>query len=142
MKIFAILGGAALLAVASLLKPGRTKQPVTQAEVPEAEAELDAYASGSTETVRATLRKVKHDMNPVTLQGWTRIICDCEDGVERTMSFDGDTGVYLMAGERGLLEHRDGVFVSFTKDSGEMVTKLYRMLPEAADSDASEDTEE
>ncbi|MBQ2954745.1 MAG: hypothetical protein IJE07_14540 [Clostridia bacterium] len=140
MKIFAILGGAALLAVASLLKPGWVDQPETWENQPEAEQE--ACESEGTTAVRATLRKVKHDMNPVTLQGWTRIICDCEDGVERTMSFDGDTGVYLMAGESGLLEHRDGVFVSFTKDSGEMVTKLYRMLPEAADSDASEDTEE
>lgn len=132
MKIFALIGGA-LLAAACLIRPEKPGQPEM-----EAPAE-DETAMEETQLIRATIRTAKHDMNPVTLQGWTRIICDCEDGVERTMSFDGDTGVYLTAGESGLLEHRDGVFVSFTKDSGEVVTRLYRMLPgDETDTDTEE----
>lgn len=131
-----LVAGAALLAAACMLKSRGDEAPDIEAQPP-ADAAAEAEEAGGTETVRATLRSVKHDMNPVTLQGWTRIVCDCGDGVVRKMSFDGETGVYLAAGESGLLEHHDGVFVSFTKDSGEVVAKLYRMLPE----DGQEETE-
>lgn len=84
----------------------------------------------SSQLVRAEIRRVKHDMNPVTLSSWTRIVCDCEDGVERKMSFDGENGMYLSEGDTGMLEHRDGVFVSFEKDSGEVVAPLYHIPAE------------
>ena len=84
----------------------------------------------SSQLVWAEIRRVKHDMNPVTLSSWTRIVCDCEDGVERKMSFDGENGMYLSEGDTGMLEHRDGVFVSFEKDSGEVVAPLYHIPAE------------
>lgn len=82
------------------------------------------------ERVRASIRRVKRDMNPVTLSPWTRIVCSCADGQERTMSFDGENGKYLAEGDTGVLEHRAGVFVSFEKDSGEVVAQLYHIPAE------------
>lgn len=83
-----------------------------------------------TQMVRATIRSARREMDPVTLQGWSRVIFTCEDGEERKMYFPGENGVYLTAGESGILEHRDGAFVSFEKDSGEVVGALYHILPE------------
>lgn len=83
-----------------------------------------------TELVRAEIKRVKRDMNPVTLSSWTRIVCACADGVERTMSFDGESGMFLSEGDTGVLEHREGVFVSFEKDSGEVVAPMYHIPAE------------
>lgn len=124
MRTLSVVAVVILLAVVALFRSRPAQEPAA-----EAEEAVTLEPSPETRTVRAMIRRVKHDMNPVTLRGWTRIVCDCEDGAERTMSFDGETGVYLAAGESGLLEHREGVFVSFTKDSGEVVTGLYRLLP-------------
>lgn len=126
MKIWMVIGAAALAAAALFAKPASAPQ---EAEEPAVDKEDQA----ETATVRASIRHVKHDMDPVTLKGWTRLVCDCEDGVERKMTFEGATGVYMTDGEKGLLEHRDGVFVSFTKDSGEVITPMYRLLPQDAD---------
>ena len=82
------------------------------------------------QTIRATIRSARREMDPVTLQGWSRVIFDCEDGQERKMYFSGPNGVYLTAGEEGILEHRDGVFVSFEKDSGEIVGALFHIPAE------------
>lgn len=82
------------------------------------------------QSIRATIKSARREMDPVTLQGWSRVIFACEDGEERKMYFPGDNGIYLTAGEDGLLEHRDGAFVSFEKDSGEIVGALYHILPE------------
>lgn len=84
-----------------------------------------------TQTVRAVIKAAHRDMDPVTLQGWSRVIFSCEDGEERKMYFPGEHGVFLVAGEAGVLEHRDGAFVSFEKDSGEVVTPLFHLLPES-----------
>lgn len=83
-----------------------------------------------TQCVPATIKSARREMDPVTLQGWSRVIFTCEDGKERKMYFPGENGVYLTAGERGILEHRDGAFVSFEKESGEIVGALYHLLPE------------
>lgn len=85
-----------------------------------------------TQHVRVTIRSVRHDMNPVTLRSWTRLVCDGEDGTEHKMSFDGENGMYLAEGDTGILEHRDGVFVSFEKDTGEVVAILYHIPAEEA----------
>lgn len=82
------------------------------------------------ELVRATIKSAARDHDPVTLQGWSRVTFSCEDGEERKMQFQGENGVYLVKGETGLLEHRNGSFVSFTKDSGEVVAALYRLRPD------------
>lgn len=83
-----------------------------------------------TSTVRATIKSARREMDPVTLQGWSRVIFNCDDGVERKMFFPGDNGVFLVAGESGILEHREGSFVSFEKDSGEIVGAMYHIMPE------------
>lgn len=79
------------------------------------------------ETVRATIKAASRDMDPVTLQGWSRVTFTCEDGEERKMYFPGENGVHLVAGERGILEHRNGAFISFEKDSGEVVGVLFHI---------------
>lgn len=106
-----------------------------QDEAPEEETaddimEDDADDMTPSQTVRATIRSARREMDPVTLQGWSRVIFACEDGEERKMYFPGENGVFLTAGETGLLEHRDGAFVCFEKDSGEIVGALYHILPE------------
>ena len=82
-----------------------------------------------TQTVRAEIRSARRDLDPVTLQGWSRVTFLCEDGVERKMQFSGDNGVYLTKGETGVLEHLNGKFISFEKDSGEIVAPLYHLTP-------------
>lgn len=107
----------------------------------ESEMELDAFPEGEgfepaedageeaaqTQTCRAEIIEARREMDPVTLQGWSRVTFRCEDGEERKMYFPGENGVYLLKGENGLLEHCDGKFVSFEKDSGEIVGALYHI---------------
>lgn len=83
-----------------------------------------------TETCRAEILEARREMDPVTLQGWSRVIFLCEDGETRKMYFPGENGVYLLKGERGVLEHHEGAFVSFEKDSGEIVGALYHIPAE------------
>lgn len=120
MKILFVAGALLLAAGAALITGGKKDEAAAPAGT-----EAPAEEMIETTIVRARIKRVKHDMNPVTLRGWTRLICECEDGQERTMSFDGETGVHLTDGEWGMLEHRNGVFVSFEKDSGEIVAPLY-----------------
>ncbi len=123
MKLFRAIGAWAEKAL----------QATEQEERPEYTADLEepeAEDAAQTQSVRAVIKAAQRDMDPVTLQGWSRVIFTCEDGVERKMYFPGKNGVYLVAGEHGLLEHRDGAFVSFEKDSGELVTPMYHLLPE------------
>lgn len=101
-----------------------------------AETEMNEDDTAEEETlapsqmVRATIKSARREMDPVKLQGWSRVIFTCEDGEERKMYFSGPNGVYLTEGENGVLEHRDGRFISFEKDSGEIVGAMYHILPE------------
>ena len=137
-----IAGAAALVAAAFVTGVGRqnaseegsvngqeTLQNADDRQVADELAPVDGFQA-DTQFVRATIRTVKRDMHPLKLQSWTRIVCDCEDGVERAMSFDGENGIYLAAGDTGILEHRDDVFVSFEKDTGEVVAVLYHIPAE------------
>ncbi len=136
MKMWWILAGAAAAALVGTLFHSASQkddEPAIPDAVDEAEELEDGAAEESVETtiVPAVIKSVRHDHDPVTLSGWTRLVCSCEDGTELTMSFSGNTGVYLTVGERGLLEHREGAFVSFEKENGEIVTPMYHMTPEA-----------
>lgn len=82
------------------------------------------------QTCRAEILEACRDMDPVTLQGWSRVRFLCEDGEERKFTFAGVNGLYLVSGETGLLEYRGKAFIGFEKDSGEYVSPLFHMLPE------------
>lgn len=103
------------------------------ADAPDEEQQLAEMADDASQPkaqttyVRAVIKSAKRDLDPVTLQGWSRVTFTCEDGAEMKMCFPGSNGVHLVAGEAGLLEHSDGAFVSFEKDSGEIVAALYHI---------------
>lgn len=115
---------------ADLLEALKRQLEQSAQDTDDAGAEPEEKAA-ETQTVRAVIKSAHRDMDPVTLQGWSRVIFNCEDGEERKMYFPGENGVYLVASEAGVLEHRDGAFVSFEKDSGEIVTPLFHLLPES-----------
>ena len=129
MLIWIVLGGAVIMGcVTAAMNRPEHKGP----ELLEGDAPDDAGVEMVTVSVRAQITRVRNDMNPVTLRAWTRLECRTEFGEEMQMSFDGEYGIFLKAGETGVLEHRDGAFVSFTKDSGEVVAVLYRIPAEEA----------
>ena len=103
------------------------------ADAPDGEKQLAEMADDApqpeaqTTYVRAVIKSAKRDLDPVTLQGWSRVTFTCEDGTEMKMCFPGSNGVHLISGEAGLLEHSDGAFVSFEKDSGQIVAALYHI---------------
>lgn len=135
MKIWLLIGAgvAAAAALLSLRKDTDAKQEEQACVIPAGSCSCGDEERENmlpTETVRATIREACRDMDPVTLQGWSRVIFSCEDGAERKMQFPGENGLYLTEGESGLLEHRNGAFVSFEKDSGEIVGALYHIPAE------------
>ena len=140
MEILALLGlplvGAALLLSAvNLLRPSQSEGQEAGAQPAQEElageeafdAAEQAVDECPAQTVRATIRSASRDMDLVTLQGWSRVTFDCEDGERRKMYFPGENGIYMRAGECGMLEHRDGAFISFEKDSGEIVGVLFHI---------------
>ena len=124
-----LLAGAALLAAAAVIRPVHKEAD----EMPDEETNKNDESADETptQTVRATIKTASRDLDPVTLKGWSRGIFTCEDGEERKMYFEGDNGVYLTKGETGILTHRDGAFVSFEKDSGEVVGALFHIPADA-----------
>lgn len=143
----AFLLGAAAGAAAMLFRHGPQdvvdeEEPVCAnppADVPEAEKaalndadEAPEGAGGPEEnqTCRAEILEACRDMDPVTLQGWSRVSFLCEDGETRKFTFAGANGLYLVSGEKGLLEYRGKGFVGFEKDSGEYVSPLFHVPPE------------
>ena len=73
---------------------------------------------------RAEILSACRDMDPVTLQGWSRVSFLCEDDETRKFTFQGGNGVHLVSGETGLLEYRGAAFIGFAKDSGAYVSPL------------------
>lgn len=127
-----LLGGAALALLFNIRHERRHANENTgEAVLTDAEESVQEDSAGEdtaqTETCRAEILEARREMDPVTLQGWSRVTFRCEDGEERKMYFPGENGIYLLKGETGMLEHRDGAFVSFEKDSGEIVGALYHI---------------
>lgn len=132
-----LAAGAALVLINSIRFRGRKAYDELDGFVtaepecaPEENAETPDDAP-NTQTCRAEILEARREMDPVTLQGWSRVTFLCEDGETRKMYFPGENGVYLLRGEKGALEHREGAFVSFEKDSGEIVGALYHIPAEA-----------
>lgn len=125
MKNDRYLEAVDVFAAAMAMENGAEESPVDPID-DMSDDEVDA----GTETVMATIKKLRRDLDPVTLTRWSGVVFTCDDGVERKMYFPGENGVYLMVGERGLLEHRDGAFVSFEKENGEIITPLFHIPAE------------
>lgn len=112
-----------------MLKADAEDVPATDACVEEDEAGEEPQEESR--VCRAEILEACRDLDPVTLQGWSRVSFLCEDGVTRKFIFAGVNGLYLASGETGLLEYRGKAFVGFEKDSGEYITPLFHVLPEA-----------
>ena len=87
-------------------------------------------APDSAVQIGAVIRESCRAMDPITLRGASKLSFTCEDGVKRDFFVPGENGVHLVAGERGILEYHGNTFVSFTKESGEIVGALYHIPPE------------
>ena len=141
--VLAFLLGAAAGAVATML--GHSPQDIVDDEVEERtdeepdmdedepvnDAEAEQTDMPESQTCRAEILETCRDLDPVTLQGWSRVSFLCEDGETRKFTFAGVNGVHLVSGETGLLEYRGAAFVGFEKDSGEYISPLFHVLPDA-----------
>jgi len=83
--------------------------------------------------ISAVIKESCREMDPITLRGASRLSFQCDDGQKRDFFVPGESGVYLVAGERGSLEYQGTTFISFTKESGEVVGALYHIPAEEVD---------
>ena len=106
-------------------EPALEDDEASEAETMDApEDEVVAVLPGETEC-RAEIVESCREMNPLTLLGGSRITFLCEDGEKRKFFIDGDNGVYLQAGERGVLTYRNTTFICFEKENGDLVGAMY-----------------
>lgn len=107
-----------------------TAEPDKSDEKCDDDNEQNTADEGGVMTCQAEILETCRDLDPVTLQGWSRVRFLCEDGEKRKFFFSGSNGLYLASGEKGMLEYRGKEFIGFTKDSGEYVSPLFHVLPE------------
>lgn len=85
------------------------------------------------EELAASILEASRAMDPLTLQGASRVTFDCEDGKKRKLLIPGPNGVFLTKGDKGLLTFAGSAFISFEKDDGEFVSPLFHTLPDGRD---------
>ncbi len=77
--------------------------------------------SAAREAVPATVRSCYRRMDPLTLTGANEAVFLLDDGEEVKLNFQGEGGLHLMAGDRGLLTWEGSRLLLFEKDSGELI---------------------
>lgn len=113
--------------VAGWMLAKRGKQEHTEAEAPRVvylgddEAVVDAERQPAPAQVRSCYRR----MNPLTLQGANEAIFILDDGEEVKLNFDGDGGLYLKAGDRGMLTWRGMRLIRFEKENGDVIGGMF-----------------
>lgn len=103
--------------------PDMTKEQEGREEQEETEAPVQ---------IGAVIAESCREMDPITLRGASRLSFRCEDGEKRDFFIPGESGVHLVSGERGTLEYQGLTFLSFTKESGEVVGALFHIPAEEA----------
>jgi len=79
---------------------------------------------------RACVQESNRAMDFMTLQGASRVTFLTADGQTLKFHIPGESGAFLFKGDEGLLEYRDQTFLSFVKDSGEVVGAMYHIPAE------------
>lgn len=82
------------------------------------------------EVIGAVVIESSRAMDPLTLQGASRVKMECADGKKRKFVIPGPNGAFLIKGDRGLLTFAGSSFISFEKESGEFICPLFRTVPE------------
>lgn len=81
------------------------------------------------------ISSIQRDMNPLTLQGQSIVTFTGGDAPDVVFTIPSASGQYLRTGEWGMLEVQGDQFLSFTKDSGEIVGAMYHVpSPQEVDS--------
>lgn len=131
MKLLAILAAFAAGAAAHFLVQSRTQsqgneaeQPVTTYELDHEEAVIDGETDAPVEC-RASVEAASRAMDFMTLQGASRVTFRLEDDRKLKFYIPGESSAHLLRGDQGVLEYRGQTFLSFVKDSGEVVGALY-----------------
>lgn len=104
-------------------------QPTTTYELDHEEAVIDGAEAAPVEC-RARVEEAMRAMDFMTLQGASRVTFCTEDGQKLKFHIPGENGAYLAKGDEGLLEYREQTFISFVKDSGEVVGAMYHIPAE------------
>lgn len=142
MKIVSILALLAAGAAGCLfLKESGAEQEdsdeLSGQEATAAEEIGGAFAKGAQDApaqCSAVVEDACRAMDIITLQGASRVTFRTADGQKRKYLIPGEGGLHLRPGDEGTLEYHGQTFISFTKESGEIVGALY-YIP-------AEDTEE
>lgn len=79
---------------------------------------------------RACVEDACRAMDFMTLQGASRVTFRTEEGEKLEFHIPGDSGIHLISGDQGLLEYQQQTFITFVKDSGEIVGALYHIPAE------------
>ncbi len=79
---------------------------------------------------RARVEESFRAMDFMTLQGASRVTFRTEDGQKLKFHIPGESGMFLKQGDTGILEYREQTFLSFVKDSGEIVGAMYHIPAE------------
>lgn len=132
MKLLTIV--AAIAAGAALYLKRRSEKQAVQdednAELLTYESDDDSSDEMQHEELAASVLESSRAMDPLTLQGASRVTFDCEDGKKRKLLIPGPNGVFLTKGDKGLLTFAGSAFISFEKDDGEFVSPLFHTLPD------------
>lgn len=100
-------------------------QPGQEGEVSSAPNEDTAEAPEEVHTCRAVVREAFRAMDPITLQARTAVVFVLPDDSTWKAFIQGEGGSHLLPGDEGLLERSGDVFLSFAKDSGEVIGAMY-----------------
>lgn len=90
-------------------------------------------ASAVGDTCRAVVTGAYREMDPITLQARTVVTFCLPDESTWQAGVSGEGGQYLQPGDEGLLERSGDVFLSFVKDSGEVIGAMYYIPASAAE---------
>jgi len=102
----------------------------SESDMAEMEPEEQLETAIQTEAISAVVMESNRAMDPLTLQGASRVKLDCADGKKRKFVIPGPNGAFLIKGDSGCLTFAGSSFISFEKDSGEFISPLFRTVPE------------
>lgn len=96
--------------------------------------EEDAVIDAEPQPVSAEVRNCYRRMDPLTLNASNEAVFLLDDGTELKLNFDGEGGLHLKAGDRGLLTWRGMRLIRFEKENGDVIGGMfYAPAGEAAD---------
>lgn len=78
----------------------------------------------------ATVLEASRAMDPLTLQGASRVTFECPDEQKRKFFIPGQNGAFLKVGDKGVLTFSGATFISFEKEDGEFISPLFHTVPD------------